>query len=146
MHLNDRQKLVLLGVLEDQQRLLELPCGRDIGFSHDEVGRRRVLVRHAIDGLVPMNLADWIGRAPTNSDCVLFHREYQRLEAMGLLERINLYGGRRTSHLRLTSAGRRVAKQLWAQETGTEGEAGDDNIDWSTLELEPIEMPAEAAE
>jgi len=43
----------------------------------------------------------------------MFHRAYKRLEALGLLERDNLYGyGERTSHLRLTDAGERIAGEL----------------------------------
>jgi hypothetical protein len=140
MPLTQRQRTVLLGVLEDQRRLADMPT--DIGSRLDR-GRQRITVRNAQNGLVPMNLHGWLGRAPTNSDHVLFHREYLRLEGMGLIQRVSLTGGRRTTHLRLTPAGRRVAEALWAEEYGPEA---DEDIDWSNVEFEPIELPADTSE
>ena len=140
MPLTQRQRTVLLGVLEDQRRLADMPT--DVGSRLDR-GRQRITVRNAQNGLVPMNLPGWLGRAPTNSDHVLFHREYLRLEGMGLIERISLTGGRRTTHLRLTPAGRHMAEALWAEEYGPDA---DDDIDWSNVEFEPIELPVDASE
>jgi len=140
MHLTHRQRTVLIGVLEDQRRLADMPT--DVGSRLDR-GRQRITVRNAQNGLVPMNLAGWLDHAPTNSEHVLFHREYLRLEGMGLLERVSLTGGRRTTHLRLTPAGRRFAEDLLAEEYGLDGE---DDIDWSSIEFEPIEIPADADE
>ena len=140
MTLTQRQRAVLLGVLEDQRRLADMPT--DVGSRLDR-GRHRITVRNAQNGLVPMNLPGWLGRAPTNSDHVLFHREYLRLEGMGLIERISLTGGRRTTHLRLTPGGRSVAEALWAEEYGPDA---DEDIDWSNVEFEPIELPVDASE
>lgn len=140
MPMTQRQRTVLLGVLEDQHRLADMPT--DVG-SRLDCGRQRITVRNAQNGLVPMNLPGWVGRAPTNSDHVLFHREHLRLEGMGLIQRVSLTGGRRTTHLRLTPAGRRVAEALWAKEYGPEA---DDDIDWSNVEFEPIELPADTSE
>jgi hypothetical protein len=137
MNLTHRQRTVLLGVLEDQRRLADMPT--DIGPRLDR-GRQRITVRNARNGLVPMNLPGWLGRAPTNSDHVLFHREYLRLEGMGLIERISLTGSRRTTHLRLTPAGLRLAEHLLAEEYGP---VADEDIDWSNVEFEPIELPVE---
>ena len=146
MQLNERQRLILAGVLKDQRGLINLPVGGDVGLSRDHLGRRRIIVRDAQAGLVPMNLGGWLGHVPSNSECVLFHREYLRLEGMGLLERHNLHGGRRTSHLKLTSAGRRVAERLLAEECGQGGGDIDETIDWSNVELMHIEMPPETDE
>jgi hypothetical protein len=140
MPLTQRQRTVLLGLLEDQRDLADMPT--DVGSRLDR-GRQRITVRNAQNGLVPMNLPGWLGRAPTNSDHVLFHREYLRLEGMGLIERVSLTGGRRTTHLRLTRAGRRVAEALWADEYGPDA---DEDIDWSNVEFEPIEWPVEGSE
>ena len=141
MHLTHRQRTVLIGVLEDQRRLANMPLDGHVGSRLDR-GRHRITVRNARDGLVPMNLAGWLDHAPTNSEHVLFHREYLRLEGMGLLERVGLTGGRRTTHLRLTPTGRRVAEDLLAEEYGLDGE---DDIDWSNVEFEPIEIPMNSA-
>ena len=140
MPMTQRQRTVLLGVLEDQRRLADMPT--DVGSRLDR-GRHRITVRNAQNGLVPMNLSGWLGRAPTNSDHVLFHREYLRLEGMGLIQRVSLTGGRRTTHLRLTPTGRRVAEALWTEEYGPDA---DEDIDWSNVEFEPIELPVDASE
>jgi len=143
MQLNERQRLILMGVLHDQQRLASLPWSGDVGVPRDILGRYRLRIRHAREGLVPMDLADWIGRAPTNSECVLFHREYARLEDLGLIQRHNLHGGRRTSHLKLTEGGRALAERLLAEELGMDGHADGQAIDWSAVELLPIDLPQE---
>ncbi len=140
MQLTQRQRTVLIGVLEDQRRMADMPT--DVGSRLDR-GRQRLTVRNAQAGLVPMNLPGWLGRAPTNSDHVLFHREYLRLEGMGLIERCSLTGGRRTTHLRLTPVGRRMAEALLDEEYGPEA---DEDIDWANVEFVPIEMPVDASE
>lgn len=140
MPLTQRQRTVLLGVLEDQRHLADMPT--DTGSRLDR-GRQRITVRNAQNGLVPMNLPGWLGRAPTNSDHVLLHREYLRLEGMGLIERVSLTGGRRTTHLRLTPTGRRTAEAILAEECGPEA---DEDIDWSNVEFEPIELPVDASD
>jgi hypothetical protein len=137
MNLTHRQRTVLLGVLEDQRRLTALPT--DVGLRLER-GRQRITVRNARNGIVPMNLPGWLGRAPTNSDHVLFHREYLRLEDMGLIQRVSFTGSRRTTHLRLTPAGLRLAEALLAEEYGPDADA---DIDWSNVEFEPIELPME---
>lgn len=141
MLLNERQRLILIGVLQDQRYLAGLPWGDPHSMPRDALGRHRLRVREAREGLVPMNLDGWIGRAPTNSDCVLHHREYARLEGMGLLERHNPHGGRRTSHLRLTAEGIRIAEKLLAEEYGLDDL--DEIIDLSKFELLPVEIPAD---
>lgn len=140
MPLSQRQRTVLLGVLEDQRRLADMPT--DVGSRLDR-GRQRITVRNAQQGLVPMNLPGWLDRAPTNSDHVLFHREYLRLEGMGLIERVSLTGGRRTTHLRLTPTGRRMAEAILAEGYGPDA---DDDIDWTNVEFEPIEWPVDVNE
>ena len=132
-------------------------------LSRQALGVRRIEVSNAQAGLVPINLHGWIGRQPTASEFVLFHREYVRLEGMGLIQRVNLVGGRRTTHLKLTAAGERAAAGLLAEDMGADRQrpegrasgrgpstAADHDkvadqfepidlatIDWSTLELPP---------
>jgi len=142
MHVTQRQRNILIGVLEDEYDLVGMsPDGHT--RSRVERGRRRVIMRNARAGLVPMNLAGWLGHMPSNSEHVLYHREYIRLEGMGLIERCNLTGGRRTTHLRLTPAGRRVAEVLLAEDYGPDT---DEDIDWSNVEFMPIELPREPSE
>jgi hypothetical protein len=143
--LNDRQRRILIGVLRDQQRVATLPWGDDHSMSRDALGRHRLRIRQAREGMVPMALEEWLGRPPTNSDHVLCHRACVQLEGMGLLVRCSPFGRRRTTHLKLTPAGRHAAKRLLADEQAQEADDIDEMIDWSSVELMPIEVPGEAA-
>jgi hypothetical protein len=140
MQFNERQRLILMGVLQDQKRLAEMPWGDAHSMQRDALGRHRLRIRQAREGLVPMTLEEWIGHMPSNSEHVLYHRENQRLEGMGLLVRCNPFGGHRTTHLKLTPAGRRVAEQLLAEEYGL-GMGIEEMIDWSSLKFPPVEVP-----
>jgi hypothetical protein len=163
MRLNERQQVIVTGVLRDRDYLAAQPCWPGCGLSRQALGVRRGQVRNAQAGVVPLDLHGWLGRSPTASEFVLFHREYVRLEGMGLIQRVNLVGGRRTTHLKLTAAGERAAAGLLAEDMGAdrqrpEGRAGGRGpstaadhdkvadqfepidlatIDWSTLELPP---------
>ena len=141
--LTGRQRAILVGVLADQRHLAALPVGADMGLSRDQLGRRRMIVRDAQAGLVPMNLAGWLGHVPSNSECVLCRREYLRLEGMGLLERHNQRGGRRTSHLRLTPAGRWVAEGLLAEESPVATDEAVEPLDIADLDMSSLVAPLE---
>ncbi len=140
MQFNERQRLILMGVLQDQKRLAEMPWGDAHGMSRDALGRHRLRIHQAREGMVPMALENWLGHTPSNSEHVLCCRECQRLEGMGLLARCNPFGGRRTTHLKLTPMGQCVADQLMAEEYGL-GTGIEEMIDWSSLELPPVEVP-----
>lgn len=117
MNLNQKEKAVLLGVFADHERLANLPMN-PAGMAYGpQLGAYRLRITDAREGYVPMNLAGWIGHTPTPSECVMYHRAYKRLDAAGLLERVNLNGGRRTSHLRLTAPGEATARNLQALRT-----------------------------
>lgn len=144
MNVNKRGRIVLLGVLHDGRRLADMDARRLETLPRQQRGQQRLRIAQAQVGLVPMNLAGWLQREPTNSERVLFHREYLRLEDLGLIERCNLHGGRRTTHLRLTEAGRRLARALLLGDGEDEqSEAGTDEalIDLDTIEFMPIELP-----
>jgi hypothetical protein len=144
MELNERQRLILMGVLQARQRMAASRRGDVPAMSRDRLVRRRLRTRRALAGMVPMALWDWLGRAPSGSERVLCHREYRRLEAMGLLTRCNPSGGSRTTHLKLTRAGRIEAARLLAGEYGQDG--GGMEIDLSGLELASIDLPSESQE
>jgi hypothetical protein len=141
MKLNDKQRLVLVSVLMDQRRLAAMDFHGGDGMEYMARGHYRLRISRARDGYVPVDLDAWLGSAPTNSQTVMFCREYERLERMGLVERCNFSGGRRTTHLRLTDEGQHVAQDLIDEEYGVA--SGADAIDWSKLEFLPIELPAE---
>ena len=137
MKLNERQRLILMGLLRDQRELSEMDS-TDSGIPRGRaLGSHRLRIRLAREGLVPMNLAGWIGREPTNSERVLFHREYVRLEGMGLIDRVSRWGGRRTTHIRLTPLGREMAEQVLREQQ--------EELDALLAALGPIELPDEGA-
>ena len=133
--------MILAGVLRDQWRLAAMEVGRPGDWSRGEWGRRRAISQRAKDGLVPMDVASWLGHEPTNSDRVLVHRDIVRLEDMGLLARCNVYGGRRATHIRLTDAGQGMAETLLDEECSTDVS---EEIDWSNLDLGAIELSVDA--
>lgn len=132
-----------MGVFQDQQRLAAMPWDNEHNISRHALGRRRLRICQARDGMVPMALEHWIGHIPSNSEHVLYCREYSRLEGMGLLERCNPFGGHRTSHLKLTPVGERVAERLLAEEYEQDVDGVDETIDWTSVEIMPIELPGE---
>ena len=147
MRVNNRQRVILVGVLQDLQRLAHVSLADLGGMSRAERGRIRFRVQRADAGIVPMNLAEWLDGTPTPSDRVLFHREYARLESMGLLERCNFHGGKRTSHLKLTAAGRALAQRLQDEESEQSVETHEaSDIDWAHPDFLPIEIPLQDEE
>jgi DNA-binding HxlR family transcriptional regulator len=113
VNLTARQRLILAAVLADCRLLAEGAGAADLAsMPSARRGRFVLAVARARRGLVRPNVDSWLGRTPTASERVLFSRDYRRLEAMGLLERVNERNGRRTTHLRLTEAGRRLAERL----------------------------------
>ena len=146
-----RQKSILLGVIRDQRRLAALPWGDGHGMSRDALGRHRLRIQYAKEGLVPMSLESWLGHPPSNSDRVLCCRERQRLEDMGLLERHNPFGrSKRTAYVKLTRDGTEIAKRLMLEEYGVDIDNpvkfDELDIDWSQLLVDMAEEPSESAE
>jgi hypothetical protein len=118
MKLTDKERRVLAGVLRDRKRLAALDRAGDGIPYGPALGAYRMKIADAQAGYVPMNLAGWIGHAPTPSDTVMYCRAYAGLQAERLIARANLYGtGRRTTHLRLTDLGESTARNLLAMET-----------------------------
>lgn len=139
MNLGPRAETILLGVYEDRQRLADMDMHAADRQSARLKGQHRLDIIRAREGLVPLDLAGWLGREPTPSERVMLHHEQVRLESLGLLERHNLCGGRRTTHLKLTAEGERLAREwLGADEAA---EVGKINLD--EIEFLPIQLPDE---
>ena len=62
------------------------------------------------------DLAQWLGHPVSPSDSAVFSRALRNMEAMGLVVRINCWGGNKTTHVRLTTDGRDLAQQLAKQQ------------------------------
>lgn len=116
MNLTWRQKAVLAGILREQRAIAAQDYHGGDNLPYMQRGNYRLRIRRAEAGYVPVSVEAWLGAPPTPSDVVMFCREHQRLEKMGLIERHSMSGGRRTTHLRLTEAGLRVAEGLLAEE------------------------------
>ena len=137
MELGIRAETILLGVYEDRERL----AGRDAHAADHQPFRQKCLYRldlaNARQGLVPLDLEGWLGHVPTSSERVMFHHEGVRLEGLGLLKRHNLRGGRRTTHLRLTAEGERLAREMLGENAAAE--VGALNLD--EIKFLPINLP-----
>ena len=137
--LTPHMKTVLRGVLKDIQRLDALPprpgpqmdraAWRETNRERGELDRFGV--RHDLEG--------WLGYPPSASDSAVFSRTLRQMEDRGLVERVSRWGGRRTTHLRLTPAGRRLARELAEEESAEPIEP----IDIESLTFEPFYLPEE---
>ena len=124
MELNYYQQLIVIGMMKHRRDVVTSRFAgvvADIGLSRDARQRRRLAAYDAQAGLVPMRLSNLLGHVQTRGERVRFHREYARLEAMGLLERHYLSSGCRATHLRLTEAGQRIAENLLVENDSADG-------------------------
>jgi hypothetical protein len=83
---------------------------------------------------VPHDLARWLGHAPTPSESAVFSRALRNMEAMGLVARINRWGGTKTTHVQLTDAGRALAEQMAAEQEAALAAM----LEGMTIELPPL--------
>lgn len=139
MELNWRQKAVLAGVLRDQRAIAAMDFRGGDNLPYMQRGNYRLRIRRAMEGYLPISVDSWLGGAATPSELVMFHRAQVQLEGMGLLERHNLVGGSRTTHLRLTQEGMRIAESLLAEEDPIDIEP----LDLADLDLSTLELPSE---
>ena len=58
------------------------------------------------------DLAQWLGHPASPSESAVFSRALRNMEAMGLVLRVNRWGGSKTTHVRLTASGRAEAERL----------------------------------
>ena len=142
MELNYYQQLIVIGIMKHRRDVVTsrfagvvADVGLSRGLSREARQRRRLAAYDAQAGLVPMRLANLLGHAPTPGERVRFHREYARLEAMGLLKRHAGQSGRRTTHVKLTASGQKIACQLLAQQDTV----ADEPFDIEELPLLPLD-------
>ena len=115
-----RQEAILAGILGDQRSIAAAGWRSGDRLPPQQRGRQRLAFRRAANGFIALDFESWLGFSPSASDRVGLARDCQRLAGMGLLERHNLTGGGRTTHLRLTDAGGKVAEGLLAKEAAEE--------------------------
>jgi hypothetical protein len=108
--MNDREQFVLANVLADKRHY---SAQEVTAFGGDRFARARHnrIVNEARQGIVPLDPSRWLGRPPTASEATLFCRSYAALERRGFVARLAGMGGR-TTHLKLTPEGERIAAEL----------------------------------
>jgi len=112
MTLTPHMQEILAVVLAESRRLEAVPDHPPPGMDREEwrdLWRERQEyqafgVRH--------DLARWLGHAATASESAVFSRALWNMEAMGLVLRVNRWGGSKTTHVRLTASGRAEAERL----------------------------------
>ena len=151
MALTPHMETILTAVLHDIRRIEAVPDRPPPGMDRDTwrtlCQEKQELSLHG----VRYDLARWIGCPPTRSDSAVFSRALRRMEDLGLLVRVNCWGGRRTTHVRLTLAGKRRADCLLskpdvkaAQELPDVAETETEDtepVDWANLVFLPVQFP-----
>jgi len=145
MRLTCHMRTVLTAVLADIRHLEAVPDRPSPGMSRDE-WREAWRERQGLEQFgVRHDLARWLGYPPSPSDSAVFSRTLRQMEDMGLLVRVNRWGRRgatrvgRTTHVRLTPAGERRARELAPEEVPEPDEA----FDLDRMETEPLYLPEE---
>jgi|ERR1017187_656582 hypothetical protein len=115
MKLNRLEKQIAAGIYATREalRVEEILC---VVHSQPDATHRRDVSDAKENGCVRIALSDWIGHDPTPAESVKACRSYARLERAGLVERVNFFGGNRTTHLRLTRKGVAIATELLTRE------------------------------
>lgn len=119
MRITTNVRVVLTALLADEarirdehQRASELWHRDRFAYDRHEYGQIRARCEDLERLGVPSNLGGWLGHEPSPSDSASFSRTTRTMEAAGLIERHNWLGGHRTTHIKLTPAGEKVAKRI----------------------------------
>jgi hypothetical protein len=133
MNLTPNTELLLKAILAGVKRLEAVPDRPAPGTDRDD-WREQCLERQEYRECgVRHDLAQWLGHPPSPSDSAVFSRALRNMEAMGLVLRLNRWGGSKTTHVRLTPLGRAEAERL----------AGERHAEMEALlaDLPPIDLP-----
>ena len=153
MRLTCHMRTILAAVLADIRRLEAVPDRPSPGISRDQ-WREAWRERQELEQFgVRHDLARWLGYPPSPSDSAVFSRTLRQMEDLGLLVRVNRWGRRsatrvgRTTHVRLTPAGERLAEDVARDAQGARaaasrgGGVGDDAADWANPVFQPVPWP-----
>jgi len=153
MRLTCHMKTVLRAVLADVRRIEAVPDRPPSGMVRD-AWRESWRERQELERFgVRHDLARWLGYPPSRSESAAFSRTLRQMEDLGLLVRVNRWGRRhptrvgRTTHVRLTPAGERMAEGLLcppgasaAADSPDDG-VNEDAIDWENVVFLPVPFP-----
>jgi len=116
MNLTPNVELLLRAILAEVRRLEAMPDRPIPGTDRDD-RREQYLEREEYrQAGVRHDLERWLGYPPSRSDSAVFSRALRHMEAMGLVVRLNRYGGRRATHVQFTDTGRAMAERLVADQ------------------------------
>lgn len=116
MTLTPHMQEILTVVLAESRRLEAVPDRPPPGMDREEWRDLwREHKEHEQFG-VHHDLARWLGHPASPSDSAVFSRALRNMEAMGLVLRVNRWGGSKTTHVRLTATGRAEAERLACQQ------------------------------
>jgi hypothetical protein len=115
MHLTPNMELLLTAILADVKRLEATPDRPAPGMDRDDWREQYLERQEYRQAGVRHDLDRWLGYPPSRSDSAVFSRALRQMEDMGLLVRVNRWGGSsRATHVRLTPRGRAEAERLVA--------------------------------
>ena len=116
MTLTPNMETILVAVLGEGRRLETFADKPPPGMDREQ-WRTQWRQRQDYDQFgVRHDLARWLGHAPTPSESAVFSRALRNMEMMGLVVRVNRWGGSKTTHVRLTPRGRAEAERLVADQ------------------------------
>lgn len=112
MPLTEHMKTILTTLLAEVRRIEAVPDERpvEVDPGHWSALRRR-RSEYELFG-VRHDLARWLGHPPTPAESAVFSRALRNMEMIGLVVRVNRWGGRRATHVRLTPLGRAEAERV----------------------------------
>ena len=120
-HPTRRESLLLLGAYESLQTIRNTNDGPEGDAREFWIwAEARTL---AAEWMVATNPTEWLGEPLTPSLRTMVSRAYKKLEAAGLVIRVNYYGEAKTTHLQLTDAGRSLAQSLLQKKDEENGPA-----------------------
>lgn len=119
MTLDFRTVSILIGVLRDTERLAQTDPA-DLPPLQNAAGAVNLGAAAARARFVPLALERWFGEPVKAVVLSQFPPIYQKMESAQLVDRLDEFEGGtvHTTHLRLTKAGRRLARQLAGDDTG----------------------------
>lgn len=117
MLLTKNVRFLLSAIWRDTLDILSRPMPSEGQVSRKEFTRLRVKKEALATLGVRWDIAAWLGRSVTHRETSSLARTAQSMEGAGLLWRNSRLGGNRTTHVRLTPEGRRLALELTVQKS-----------------------------
>jgi hypothetical protein len=130
---NERMRTILITLAAEMDRLEAIGDRVPVGMDRESWRPIRYeSLEYRAHG-IPYDSTRWLGQSLSRSEAAVLSRDLQHMQQMGLVVRINRWGGHRTTHVRLTRAGQQEARRLLQEQEA--------EMDRLLAELGPIMMP-----